>query len=503
MSSLKLRCILNLFITAILLGSGSSAFSADYYWLTTYSTTLKFSDPTSACDYATRQYAITSSLTWVSGTIYTTYTISNVLKAQCKLVYQTSPGNTGSNQTANNLVVTRYGSGCTAPKVYNSTTQSCELPPEPETDPCEPTIGVEVEHRHRGGEFTGAGVIGGRVDPPGSVCLDQCQYAFSYTAATDAYRFENGDPNGVFLKYKYVGNGVSCVGNEPQFAQPSDSTPSSLQDSECTTKTTDAEGRQTYTCNATDFNVDPGKMDCDVGTVGSVLTCVPNTPSPKMTDKEVEQDITEKTNPDGSKDTTTTTTTTNTSCSGVNSCSTTTSTSTTNQHTNPDGSAGGQSTTCTGSACKDADGQTQEEREEEEAAKSGVTGGQTCEAPPVCKGDAVQCAILKQQYEARCDYEVSQDFDGKKTDIEGLLDGDKFELEESVVNAPSFINETTRFLPASCPPPESISLSSNGGHTFQLSYEPICRVASDFSFLIVAFASLFSALYVGRAFGGE
>ncbi|UTW09874.1 hypothetical protein KDW96_07620 [Pseudomonas benzenivorans] len=95
------------------------------------------------------------------------------------------------------------------------------------------------------------------------------------------------------------------------------------------------------------------------------------------------------------------------------------------------------------------------------------------------------------------------DYDGKKADIEGLFQGEQFELQESEISAPSFINSATRFLPSGCPPPESITLTSNGGHTFQLKYEPICRIASDFSWLIVAFTSLFSALYVGRAFGGE
>ncbi|WP_255839840.1 virulence factor TspB C-terminal domain-related protein [Pseudomonas benzenivorans] len=374
----------------------------------------------------------------------------------------------------------------------------------PEPDKCESTVGNNVDHMHRMGDFTGAGVVGGYVPPPGVVCDGGCQYASNQQPAKDAFRFVNGDPSGVYGAYGYKGNGVSCTGGEATREQPANGSPTAEKTSECTNKVTDAEGRQQYSCTAVDSYTDIGSMDC--GEVNGVHQCVPVPPKPRKTDKTTEVEVTEKTNPDGSKDTTTTTTTTTTVCSGVNACTTTTTTSTTSNHTKSDGSPGGESTSCTGPGCPDGDGKTQQEREqeeEEEQPESKVSGGQTCEAAPTCEGDAVQCAILKQQYEARCDYEEAMDYDGKKADIEGLFQGEQFELQESEISAPSFINSATRFLPSGCPPPESITLTSNGGHTFQLKYEPICRIASDFSWLIVAFTSLFSALYVGRAFGGE
>ncbi len=107
------------------------------------------------------------------------------------------------------------------------------------------------------------------------------------------------------------------------------------------------------------------------------------------------------TNPDGS----TTQTTTNTSTTINN--NNVTSTTTTTTVTTPAG--GGTPTTTTktdttnesldsycqrvptDSTCKLKDGQ--------------VTGGDDCVAPPVCSGDAVQCAILKQAWLDRCQYE--------------------------------------------------------------------------------------------------
>jgi hypothetical protein len=481
-----------------LMGWGQFVFADNYYW-GHFSSPITFnvSTPFEACQ---RTLDATGNSTINSITVLPHNNGENFRKCSYKV---------GSNGPFDDVSVRRYGDSCPVDTTYSQETGKCEAP---EPDRCEPTIGVEVEHRHRAGEFTGAGVIAGRVDPPGSVCrpkVNGCQYAFTGTAPSRAYRFENGDPIGVFLAFKYKGNGVSCTGNESEFAQPSDGTPVVEKQSECTTKITDAEGRQRYDCQATELNIDPGNMECSLGTVGGELQCIPKPPSPQMTDKKVDQTISEKTNPDGSKDTTTTTTTTTTKCTGVKSCSTSTTTNVSNNHTKADGTPGGESNTCTGPGCKDADGKTQEDREEEEEEKneSKVTGGQTCEAAPACEGDAVQCAILKQQYEARCDFEESEDFESNKADIKGLFEGqgDKFKLDEGSgdIDVPSFINQGTRFLPATCPAAESFSLTTAGGRTFTLSYEPLCRAASDLSGLFVAVATILAALYVGRSVGGN
>jgi hypothetical protein len=467
--------------------------AADYYWFRN-GTTLSFPTPQAACDHYGRGASIPS---WRPNDTHVTSVVTMISdsEARCRIASQPSDTN------INTYVLYRGGDSCPAGTEYDSATGSCV---QPEPDQCESTAGNNVDHMHRMGDFTGAGVVGGYVAPPGVVCDGGCQYASNQQPAKDAFRFVNGDPSGVYGSYSYKGNGVSCTGGEATRSQPANGTPTADKNSQCTNKVTDAEGRQQYSCTSTDKYTDIGSMNC--GVVNGEHKCVPVPPKPKMTDKTTTVDVTQKTNPDGSTDTTTTTTTTTVNCSGVNACTTTTTTSTTTNHTKPDGSPGGETTTCTGPGCPDGNGQTQEDREEqeqEEEPESSVSGGQTCEAAPTCEGDAVQCAILKQQYEARCDYEEAMDYDGKKADIEGLFQGEQFELKESEISAPSFINSATRFLPSGCPPPETINLTSNGGHTFQLKYDPICRVASDFSWLIVAFVSLFSALYVGRAFGGE
>jgi len=127
--------------------------------------------------------------------------------------------------------------------------------------------------------------------------------------------------------------------------------------------------------------------------------------------------------------------------------------------------------------------------------------GTECHQTLQCTGDAYQCALLHQQKEARCQIQESLDFEEQKPSIEALFDSEDYTMGDSEeIDIPSFIGEGARFLPASCPAPISMALS---GKTLYLDTQPFCTFAIDLSFLIVAFATLASALYIGRAFGGE
>ncbi|PNF81111.1 hypothetical protein CXK92_11110 [Stutzerimonas stutzeri] len=104
----------------------------------------------------------------------------------------------------------------------------------------------------------------------------------------------------------------------------------------------------------------------------------------------------------------------------------------------------------------------------------------------------------------RCHAEEQADFQKHESAIESAVQGDKFKLEEGAeIELPSFINQGTRFLPSSCPAAETFTLRTAGGRSFELSYEPLCRAASDLSGLFVAVATVLAALYVGRAVGGQ
>lgn len=467
------------------------AYSADYYWdVSSYTG--------STLDAACKSWANASYPTHVS--INTTYSGSSTgSTCVAKVPY---------NETLFDYMTAyavRTGGSCPEGATFNSSTGSCDIP---EPDQCEPTIGQRIKHEHNYGNFGSP-----PTDPPVTVCEGVCQYSNTFENKK-CYRNFLADKDAGYCSMDYLGNGVQCTGgdvsnpasvfDQPPTKPPIDKTPEYNQDNKCGNWVTGADGIARRECTATNEFRQPGDLKCE-NTNGN-LNCSAGTPPPEYTKTDITATTDKTTNPDGSTKTETTTTKDTTVCKGNKPCTSDSSETKDTSGTNPDGSEGDNSSECVGTACGKPDpkpGMGDEEGEEEEEPVSAVTGGATCDAPPTCEGDAVQCAILNQQFEARCDFEESADFDGSKTDIEGLFDGDQFELETSDIQAPSFINSGARFLPASCPPPQQISLTSNGGHTYSLKFDPLCSFASDFSYLILAMMSIWCAVYVGRAFGGE
>lgn len=305
------------------------------------------------------------------------------------------------------------------------------------------------------------------IEPPGSVCANSCQYAFGYTAASNVYVYSSGNPPGVFGVYSYTGNGIEC--NEDTRKEPG------------------SPGQQT---NPDDTPTpDPGNQ-CPEGYVFNGTFCSPNTPPPDPTDPTDPNDPTDPSDPDdgsgggGSNGGGSDGGGSNDGGSGDGDGS----------GDDGDGSGGG------GSGSGSGGGQGEEETVED---KSSV-GGEPCDATLSCEGDAVQCAILRQQKELRCHAEEQADFEKYESAIEAAVQGDQFKLQEGAdIELPSFINQGTRFLPSSCPAAETFSLRTSGGRSFELSYEPLCRAANDLSGLFVAVATVLAALYVGRAVGGQ
>ncbi|WP_395763875.1 methyltransferase [Stutzerimonas balearica] len=86
---------------------------------------------------------------------------------------------------------------------------TCDQPP---ANQCETTNGQTVSHEHLMKSAVGQPTI----DPPGSVCGNGCQYAFTYTPASNVYVYSSGNPPGVFGIYSYTGNGIECTENTLQ-----------------------------------------------------------------------------------------------------------------------------------------------------------------------------------------------------------------------------------------------------------------------------------------------
>ncbi|WP_312912114.1 hypothetical protein [Stutzerimonas nitrititolerans] len=408
-------------------------------------------------------------------------------------------GKSAGNQF--NINVSRFGTTCPSNTEYNPETGECTAPEE---DKCLPTYGNPVDHWHKVAEVLGSSLP--TIPPPLTRCEDSCTYDDPELNGKPQI-YVNGDPSGVWQAFRYFGNGVSCTeGDESVNAPPNDPSPKTDKNNKCENKvclTTDENGvcqNYTYSCTATEKHTDPGNMDCDYGEFNGDAVCVPNSPPPKMTEKETKTDVEVTKNPDGSTDTKTTTTTTTTNCTGVGSCSTSTTTNVSNNKTNADGSPGGESSTCTGPDCKDADGKSpndkKQEQKEKEENESKVSGDASCTAVPSCTGDAIQCAILRQTHTQRCADEKFQEVDAEElvAGVSGDLAGEGFqpfgEGERGSFDLAGMI-DTSSTIGGSCPALPPITFTIRGvtkSVEFGTVMAEICKYASWFSFLMVAFA---------------
>ena len=478
-----------LFLLIVLAGFYSAlSFAKDYYWSMLGG---KYSSISSACN----AYLVTNQEG--SPSINFSLRIDKVNDTNYRCVLLLDSGATYSSQ-----ITSRSGDGCTDPATYNSETGECQ---SPEPDQCESTIG---DIKYREFRFATIGDDGNpSVDPPTSTCVSGCQYSHDFGNFTARRDF--GPPDQMVGSFKYKGNGMSCsespndsVFDGPPSPSPVTEAPKYDTNNECSGWEAQADGSLKRNCTATNKFEDKGNVDCKEGSIQQFKTnCTPSkTNPPQKSETKVDQETTKKENPDGSSETTTKTDTTKTNCRGMNPCNTTNKSETDSEKTDPDGNTT-KNGNCVGDGCNpdkpDGDGIGDEEGEQGEE-RTATVG--TCDGGFSCTGDPIDCAILKQQKEQQCYAEEMGDFDGKKSDIEGLFQGENFTLPEAEISAPSIIGGATRFLPAGCPAPERAQLS---GGSLSFSYQPLCTIAVDLSWIIVAVASIWAAAYVGRAFGGE
>ncbi|WP_312485524.1 virulence factor TspB C-terminal domain-related protein [Stutzerimonas nitrititolerans] len=476
-----MKRIFAVLVALLLWHSPASAEDLYYYWVVTGSQE-HYPSARQACEAWFSR--LSQSVQGSQGPMYMVF--DNETTARCRLTY-------GSSSAA----AVRSGMGCAPGSTYDPTTGECVASEE---DKCVSTEGQIISHEYNGGPIDRPGPPDA---PPPAICENQCQYART-NVVKGCSRFLDGDNlTDVFCTVEYKGNGSSCTSGNPSPGNPFDQPPSKpptkadptfAKDSKCGDWETHADGTQTRSCNSTEESKQPGKVDC------SGDSCKAGVPPPDYSKTDVKQNIEKKPNPDGSTTTKTDTTTDKTSCKGVKPCTSTSKTETTTSEEDAEGKPGDSSYECTGAGCDKDGGEDEGEEGPEREASVG-----TCDAGFSCSGDAIDCEILRQQKEQLCLAQEMTDFEKHKPGIEATVTGDKFELNEGngVIDVPSFVNQGTRFLPSTCPAAEKFSLTMAGGRSFEISYEPLCRAASDLSGLFVAVATVLAALYVGRSVGGQ
>jgi len=139
----------------------------------------------------------------------------------------------------------------------------------------------------------------------------------------------------------------------------------------------------------------------------------------------------------------------------------------------------------------------EESETEGEEVESSFSGGGSCDAPPVCNGDPIQCAIATQNHEIKC---ALQPPDNSQLTAEnlGITEDDTVESlsdEDSTFDISELL-DTSGFLGRSCPAPKTVNLNSLGSFTLNLS--PLCTLAGYVGIFVLVVASFVSIRIIGR-----
>lgn len=146
-------------------------------------------------------------------------------------------------------------------------------------------------------------------------------------------------------------------------------------------------------------------------------------------------------------------------------------------------------------ACDDLDDMCESRPELPQCAGNVAGGGETCLSRPTCSGDFIQCAILQQNWETRCQMEQFRDI-FVWDDIDPEPGGDPATLHEEIA-VDSSILDTSGFLGAGGCPNISIPLDFFGHHSNALDSVPWCNFIGWLGWLVVASATVTAFRIIG------
>lgn len=496
-------------IRALFLFLAFVSFSANaetYYWIVNntsnvnfkVSSSVKHVSATAACQYYVDNFIPTSTL---SGHSYTMVMAPTNNSASCyiHLLHTTN----GVIKDFFTMPVTRFGTECPANSVYNPATGKCDGDPcldKKDQDQRVSKSGIRNDGFVHCFKTTDGKTICSHAT---SACFNGCAvelpmgsgFKCTYDTAGQYRCSGSGYYSGTSCSSQVPSSDPDPDGNDPVPMEKSSDEPCIFG---TVNGVTSCEQR-----NRIDFEgIFGGEGNC----TGDA--CNPTKDATSKEDK-TKTEITSTTDENGVTTTTKKETKTQTKCIGTDTdCSTSTTTKTTTTKTDGSGNTTSTTGTCTGPQCSsntnpDADGDgfgdcVGDDCGEEEEASS--VSGESCNVELSCEGDAIQCAILRQEKENNCKWRLGAE---EESAITAAVSGEGFELEEKNIDGAALFNQAIsqgRWLAASCPPPRSISVM---GKTITFSWEPVCEFAIAMGPLIVALASLFFAVFVFRGVKGS
>lgn len=451
--------------------------AADYYWVRQNQIADRFSSASSACDAfsggATGWHSILGSAD--SATAF-----------NCSYVRE-------SDGAVFRTFVYRMGSSCPVNTTYNASTGACDAP----SNKCAILKNTPIpSFKFKSTTSEPSATIsknGCAINLGTGICVTRTAPLFDCTFS--------GVVTGELLEPSPGQETGDCTGAQCSQGQPQ----KEVKDDPCAA----IPAGSGFTCTATKSEDNPGKSQC--GTANGAFVCVDNSkPTSNVSKSDISQAVTN--NADGSTTTKTTTTTTTTDCKGIGNCTTGTTTNVTTGGTNANGTNKPNSSTCTGPECgggkvdagTGAGDGTEDTPPEDE---SSVSGDMACAAVVACSGDVIQCAILRQEQQARCADEKFRDLsDGPVNDAKSAMatefsgsDYQPLKAQGDDVHDFSSVIKTDSFLSKSCPVLPSIDIPFAQFKTrLDFNMSGLCDFLTYLGYLNVAFALYKAAEIVGR-----
>ena len=487
--------IISLLLLSLSLFCYSLESKAQDYFYTDLGTGKTGGSPSAACQAAL-------SYLYGSQTVYTYSVLSlttNDLGINFQCEAQRVRNSNGATERGIFRSIRRSGDSCPLGHTFNGTTGICEPP----YNPCESLADQPTNWKATYPSSAAYNENPIRCTTSQNGCAVEVCNSAAYECGTKGSSGEfacwgsgtyTGDPEDVS-----EGAGTEVSDCEPNCEPPPPQTTDSSNS--CTTPTV-SNGVTSYSCYS-ESNADQfANSNCAVGGVNGVtaLHCTSPDYVPESDSSIKESDVEETTNPDGGSTTVVGTTTTDTHCKAGD-CTTSTTGETTTTTKDPNGNTTGESSECSGDKCDNPT--TPEDESEEEEKEEGVereVTGEDCSSGLACAGDAIDCAVLRQLKEQRC----SMDWNTNKSAVLAEAGKSEYQLGTDEIDAADLFSGPSagRWLSPTCPADRVIHLATTGTSiTFSWSY--VCQYADALGNLLVALASLFFAVYVGRAFGGD
>lgn len=241
--------------------------------------------------------------------------------------------------------ISRAGTTCTPPTVFDPATDSCKAP---EPDKCEALAGSSRPFAKSGqAPDSYASISGGRLNTVQSACFDTCVANTSdqkCTARTTGNYVCRGT---AYFTGAQCGTSDSATVDETEETTRPD--PQDIKEQEPCNYTTAPDGSQV--CKSVTNNEKEGQS---CGSFNGVQLCVDKNPTQNKV--EIDTKVESETTADGKTKITKTDTAKITKCKGINDCKTETTTNKTVTVKNGNGDTESTTGTCTGAACPDNNG---------------------------------------------------------------------------------------------------------------------------------------------------